>query len=83
MAAIGYARVSSTDQDLAVQEEALRAAGCSVIRSEKRSGTAIKGRDQLQTILDFIHAGDALVVTKLDRAGSIGRRLIPHRRASC
>jgi hypothetical protein len=34
---------------------------------EKRSGTAIKGRDQLQTILDFTHAGDVLVVTKLDR----------------
>jgi DNA invertase Pin-like site-specific DNA recombinase len=73
VAAIGYARVSSTDQDLAVQEDALRAAGCSVIRSEKRSGTAIKGRDQLQTILDFIHAGDVLVVTKLDRlARSVG-----------
>jgi DNA invertase Pin-like site-specific DNA recombinase len=64
---IGYARVSSTEQDLALQEEALRKAGCTVIRSEKRSGTAIKGRDQLQTILDFIHAGDVLVVTKLDR----------------
>jgi DNA invertase Pin-like site-specific DNA recombinase len=64
---IGYARVSSTEQDLAVQEEQLRKAGCTVIRSEKRSGTAIKGRTELQTILDFIHAGDVLVVTKLDR----------------
>jgi DNA invertase Pin-like site-specific DNA recombinase len=73
VAAIGYARVSSTGQDLDVQEKALRAAGCTVIRSEKRSGTAIKGRDQLQIILDFIHAGDVLVVTKLDRlARSVG-----------
>jgi DNA invertase Pin-like site-specific DNA recombinase len=73
MSVIGYARVSSTDQDLGVQEDALRAAGCSVIRSEKRSGTAIKGRDQLQTVLDFIHAGDVLAVTKLDRlARSVG-----------
>jgi DNA invertase Pin-like site-specific DNA recombinase len=67
MTVIGYARVSSTDQDLQVQEEALRAVGCKVIRSEKRSGTAMKGRDQLQTVLDFIHDEDVLVVTKLDR----------------
>jgi DNA invertase Pin-like site-specific DNA recombinase len=73
MAIIGYARVSSTDQGLEVQEEALRKSGCSVIRSEKRSGTAMKGRAQLQTILDFIHGGDVLVVTKLDRlARSVG-----------
>jgi DNA invertase Pin-like site-specific DNA recombinase len=73
MSVIGYARVSSTDQDLRVQEEALRKAGCKIIRSEKRSGTAMKGRDQLQTVLDFIHAGDVLVVTKLDRlARSVG-----------
>ena len=56
MATIGYARVSSTDQDLAIQEEALRVAGCTIIRSEKRSGTKMEGRDQLQTILDFLHA---------------------------
>src|SRR6516225_5184642 len=73
MATIGYARVSSTDQDLAIQEEALRAAGCTIIRSEKRSGAKMEGRDQLQTILDFLHAGDVLTVTKLDRlARSVG-----------
>ena len=73
MATIGYARVSSTDQDLAIQEEALRAAGCTIIRSEKRSGTKMEGRDQLQIILDFIHTGDVLTVTKLDRlARSVG-----------
>ena len=73
MATIGYARVSSTDQDLAIQEEAVRAAGCTIIRSEKGSGTKMEGRDQLQTILDFLHAGDVLTVTKLDRlARSVG-----------
>jgi hypothetical protein len=38
-----------------------------VLRSEKRSGSTTEGRDQLQTVLDFIRRGDTLVVTKLDR----------------
>ena len=47
MATIGYARVSTVDQDLGIQEEALRTAGCTVLRSEKRSGSTTEGRDQL------------------------------------
>src|SRR5258707_5196107 len=73
MAVIGYARVSTTDQDLSIQEAALRAAGCDVIRAEKRSGTTTQGRDELRIILDFLHAGDVLMVTRIDRlARSIG-----------
>lgn len=63
----GYARVSTTDQDLAIQEKALRAAGCTVIRSEKKTGTTTAGRDALQTLVDFAHAGDTIVVTRIDR----------------
>jgi DNA invertase Pin-like site-specific DNA recombinase len=73
MTVIGYARVSTTDQDLSIQEAALRAAGCGVIRSEKRSGTTTEGREALRTVLDFLQAGDTLVVTRIDRlARSIG-----------
>jgi DNA invertase Pin-like site-specific DNA recombinase len=64
---IGYARVSTTDQNCELQEEALRNAGCSIIRSEKVSGTSRKGRSELETVLDFIRAGDTLVVTRIDR----------------
>lgn len=64
---IGYARASTEDQDCSIQEAALKAAGCTIIRSEKRSGTSTVGRDQLHTILEFLHAGDTLVVTRIDR----------------
>src|SRR6202167_4125769 len=73
MTVIGYARVSTTDQDLSIQQTALKAAGCEVIRAEKRSGTTTKGRDELRIILDFLRQGDVLMVTRIDRlARSIG-----------
>ncbi|MCK1477397.1 recombinase family protein [Bradyrhizobium sp. 197] len=73
MTVIGYARVSTTDQKLDVQESALRAAGCDVIRSEKRTGTTTTGREELRTVLDFLRSGDVLMVTRIDRlARSIG-----------
>ena len=67
MASYGYARVSSSSQDLALQEDALRRAGCTVIRSEKVSGTSLDGRTELQTLLAFLRPGDTLVVTRIDR----------------
>jgi len=73
MTVIGYARVSTTDQNLEIQEAALKAAGCEVIRAEKRSGTSTSGRAELQIILDFLRPGDTLMVTRIDRlARSIG-----------
>jgi DNA invertase Pin-like site-specific DNA recombinase len=73
MTVIGYARVSTSDQDLSIQETALRAAGCDVIRAEKQSGTSTQGRAELRTVLDFIGKGDVLMVTRVDRlARSIG-----------
>ena len=67
MALYGYARVSTNDQDFTLQEQALRAAGCEVIRAEKVTGTSRTGRTELQVLLDFLRRGDTLVVTRIDR----------------
>jgi DNA invertase Pin-like site-specific DNA recombinase len=63
----GYARVSTSSQDLTIQKEALSAAGCDTIRCEKVSGTSVQGRGELNTLLDFLREGDELVVTRVDR----------------
>jgi DNA invertase Pin-like site-specific DNA recombinase len=70
---VGYARVSTTDQDLSIQIEALKAAGCEPVRAEKRSGIKVTGREELRTVLDFLREGDTLTCTRVDRlARSIG-----------
>lgn len=69
MARIGYARVSTSDQDVQTQIDKLRAEGCEVIRSEKVSGASRDGRNELGTIIEFLRPGDELVVTRLDRLG--------------
>ena len=66
-ARIGYARVSTADQNLDAQIAALKKAGCSMIRTETGDGATIAGRPELRTILDFIHPGETLVVTRIDR----------------
>jgi DNA invertase Pin-like site-specific DNA recombinase len=76
MARIGYARVSTTDQDLDIQNERLKAAGCEIIRSETGSGASRKGRSELETIMQFLHAGDELVVLWLDRLGRSTRDVL-------
>jgi DNA invertase Pin-like site-specific DNA recombinase len=67
MARIGYARVSSNEQDLTIQNERLLNAGCEIIRLEKQSGTSLTKREELKTILSFLRSDDILVVTKIDR----------------
>lgn len=69
---IGYARVSTEEQNLALQIEALRADGCALICEDKASGTAAD-RKGLSDALERCAAGDVLVVWKLDR---LGRSLI-------
>jgi DNA invertase Pin-like site-specific DNA recombinase len=50
-----------------VQNAALKAAGCTVIRAEKVSGTSRSGRTELETLLAFLQPGDTLVITRIDR----------------
>ena len=65
---IGYARVSTREQHLDMQLEALRAAGCEKIFSEKMTGHQ-QNRPELDACLNFLREGDTLVVYKLDRLG--------------
>jgi DNA invertase Pin-like site-specific DNA recombinase len=67
MTTYGYARVSSPDQDLSIQKEALLAAGCDNVRSEKADDASRKGRSELNTLMEFMRDGDVLVVTRIDR----------------
>lgn len=69
MAKIGYARVSTIDQDLETQLDRLRSEGCEVVRSEKVSGASREGRRELEAIIAFLRPGDELTVTRLDRLG--------------
>lgn len=67
MTSYGYARVSTSDQDLSIQEEVLLSAGCEIIRSEKVSGNSREDRHELNTLMQFLRAGDVLTVTRIDR----------------
>ena len=66
MTVYGYARVSTNGQDLALQEEALRNAGCTKIFAEKKSG-ARSDRPKLMRLLSVVDLGDTIIVTRLDR----------------
>jgi DNA invertase Pin-like site-specific DNA recombinase len=70
---LGYARVSTGEQDFSMQVEALKAAGCERVFAESASG-ATKDRPELTAALSHSRAGDTLVVWRLDRLG----RSLPH-----
>jgi len=71
----GYARVSSNSQDYAAQVDALKAAGCERIFSEKASGKSTSGRKEFEKLMKALLPGDAVVVTKLDRLARSSRDL--------
>ena len=72
---IGYARVSTQEQNLDLQLDALKAAGCEKIYTDKVSGSKTS-RPGLDNILQYIRKGDTLVVWKLDRLGRSLQHLI-------
>jgi len=75
MAILGYARVSTQDQDLSGQLDALKAAGATRIWREKISG-ARADRPELAKLMAALKAGDMLIVTKIDRLGRSTRELL-------
>lgn len=75
MAKVGYARVSTDGQDVALQVDALKAAGCERIFTETASG-AQRDRPELARALDYMRKGDVLVVWKLDRLARSMKQLI-------
>lgn len=72
---IGYSRVSTNDQDHALQTDALTKAGCVKVFSDTASGT-LDRRPQLDKALEYLRPGDTLVVWKLDRLGRSVKHLI-------
>ena len=70
---VGYARVSTQDQDLTIQHE--RLACCERLFEEKASGTTA-ARPALQACLDFVREGDTLTITRLDRLGAVWKQIL-------
>ena len=73
MALVGYARVSTHEQETSLQQDALEAAGCERIFADRASG-ALAERPELARALEYARQGDTLVVWRLDR---LGREVVP------
>lgn len=69
MAKIGFARVSTQQQDLTEQIRLLKEYGCTKIFAGKHSGKADQNKEQIDELLNYVREGDVVVVTKLDRLG--------------
>lgn len=75
MALIGYARVSTQDQNTGMQIDALQSAGCEKVFTDKASG-ASADRPELEAALNYLREGDVLVVWRLDRLGRSLKHLV-------
>jgi DNA invertase Pin-like site-specific DNA recombinase len=72
---IGYGRVSTADQNLSSQEDALKVAGCGRVFTDTLTGTK-KDRPELNRALDMLRDSDTLMVTRLDRLGRSAKDLL-------
>lgn len=72
---IGYARVSTDDQNLNLQHDALQKAGCDKVYSDQLSGASAE-RPGLATVFEVVRPGDTLVIWRLDRLGRSLKQLI-------
>jgi DNA invertase Pin-like site-specific DNA recombinase len=66
---VGFARVSTVEQDLSIQLNQLNEFGCEKIFHGKQSGVSVKNDEQLKEMIDFIREGDEVIVCRLDRLG--------------
>ncbi|MBU2878733.1 MULTISPECIES: recombinase family protein [Aliiglaciecola] len=66
---VGFARVSTQEQDLKVQLSKLNGFGCEKVFQGKQSGASIKNEEKLKELIEFIREGDEVIVTRLDRLG--------------
>ena len=76
MALIGYARVSTQDQDLSAQLGALKESGCEKVYHGKQSGRSDDNARKLAEMIEYVRDGDTVVLTKLDRMGRSLSRIL-------
>lgn len=85
---VGFARVSTKEQDLNVQLSKLDAQGCEKIFQGKQPGASIRNEEKLQELIDFIREGDEVIVTRLDRLGRSLKSILEaiesiHKKGAC
>ena len=73
MSIIGYARVSTLDQDHTSQIKRLNGYGCEKVFNEKKSGTSKEGRAALAECIEYMREGDTLVIVKIDRLARLNQ----------
>lgn len=85
---VGFARVSTQEQDLQVQLSKLDRYGCEKVFQGKQSGASIKNDEKLKDLIDFIREGDEVIVTRLDRLGRSLKTILEaiesiHKKGAC